>query len=116
MKETNPLETQLRSWQPRRPSGRLKRRLFGIPLIPRAGWIVGSLAPAAACLLMMGSLYKSQPMVSAVMPLNGLMAGSWSNAAYVVDGFADKQNHWTCVTFDSTNRSGLGSNMGSLRH
>jgi hypothetical protein len=116
MKETNPLETQLRSWQPRRPSARLKRRLFGIPLIPRAGWIVGSLAPAAACLLITGSIYTPRHKVFAVVPLNGFKAGSWSNAAYVVDGYADKQNHWASVTFDSTNRNGSGSTMGSFRH
>jgi hypothetical protein len=116
MKETNPLETQLRSWQPRRPSARLKRRLFGISLVPRAGWIVGSLAPAAVCLVMTMGMVNSHNVVPGVVPLNGLISGSWSNAAYVVDGFADKQNHWACVTFDSTNRSGSGSNMDSFRH
>lgn len=115
MKETNPLETQLRSWQPRRPSARLKRRLFGIPLVPRAGWIVGSLAPAAACLLITVSIYNPHR-ISTVVPLNDFIAGSWSNAAYVVDGYADKQNHWASVTFDSTNRNGSGSTMGSFRH
>jgi hypothetical protein len=90
--------------------------LFGIPLVPRAGWIVGSLAPAAACLLMTASIYNSQPGGAKVVPLNGFIAGSWSNAALVVDGFADKQNRWTCVTFDSTNRNRIGSNMDSLRH
>jgi hypothetical protein len=47
---------------------------------------------------------------------NELACSSWSNAAQVVDGFADKQNHWSCVTFDSTNRSGLGSTIDSFRH
>jgi hypothetical protein len=111
MNETNPLETQLRSWRPRRPSGRLKRRLFGISLLPRAGWIVGSLAPAAACLLMTFSIYNPRPIVSGVMPPNLC----WSNAASVVDSFADKQNHWECVTFDSTNRSISGSTIDSFR-
>jgi hypothetical protein len=102
----------LRSWRPRHPSARLKRRLFGISLIPRAGWIVGSLAPAAACLLLTFSIYNPRPIVSSAVPLNLC----WSNAAWVVDGFADKQNHWACVTFDSTNRSISGSSMGSFRH
>ena len=31
MSELNELEIQLRSWVPRRPSARLKRRLFGRP-------------------------------------------------------------------------------------
>ncbi len=47
-------------------------------------------------------------------PLPGLLASNWSQAALVQDGFADKQNHWMCVTINSTNRSGLGSTLGSF--
>jgi hypothetical protein len=111
MKEMNPLETQLRSWQPRRPSARLRRRLFGFSFAPRTGWVIGSLAPAAVCLLMTLGISNSHTIISG--PLN---ASTWSNADCVVDGFTDKQNHWACVTFDSTNRSGLGSTTGSFRH
>jgi hypothetical protein len=114
MKETNPLETQLRSWQPRRPSARLKRRLFGLSIAPGAAWIFGSLAPAAACALLTLSVWGSRNDMSVVTPLPGLMASNWNQAAFSLDGFADKQNHWVCVTFDSTNRSGLGSNRGSF--
>jgi hypothetical protein len=86
--------------------------LFGISLLPRAGWIVGLLAPAVACLLMTFSIYNPRPIVSSAMPLSLCR----SNTAYVVDGFADKQNHWAYVTFDSTNRSISGSTIDSLRH
>ena len=115
MKETNPLETQLRSWQPRRPSARLKRRLFGFSFGRGAGWIVGSLVPAAACILLTFSFFGARNGVSGITP-EALACSSWSNSAQVVDGFADKQNRWSFVTFDSTNRSGLGSTMDSFRH
>jgi len=115
MKEMKSLETQLRSWQPRQPSARLRRRLFGFSLNPRAGWMIGSLAPAAACLLMTVGIFNSRTVISHEADFDGL-ACSWSNAASVVDGFADKQNHWSCVTFDSTNRNGLGTTIGSFRH
>ncbi len=46
------LETQLRSWTPRRPSAGLERRLFGrVAAAPRASIQLGWLAPVTACLL-----------------------------------------------------------------
>ena len=111
----NPLETQLRSWHPRRPAARLKRRLFGISFAPGAAWALGTLAPAAACALLTLGIFDS-PSVVPGTPVHELVASNWTEAALVVDGFADKQNHWSSVTFDSTNHSGSGSIMGSLRH
>ena len=117
MKEMNPLEKQLRSWQPRRPSARLKRRLFGFSFAPGAAWIIGSLAPAAACLLLtLGFFDAHQRDPTAAYPAPMLVASNLSNTAFALDGFANKQNHWSSVTFDSTNRSGLGSTTGSFRH
>lgn len=111
----NPLEKQLHSWQPRRPSARLKRRLFGFSLAPRAAWIIGSLAPATACLLMTLGILGSHP-VTPYPPEHQLIASNWSQAPFVIDDFAAKQNHWSSVTFDSTNRSNLGSTIDSFRH
>lgn len=54
--------------------------------------------------------------VPAGAPLPGLLASNLSDRAFVLDGFADKQNCWSAVTFDSTNHSGLGSIMDSFRH
>jgi hypothetical protein len=73
------------------------------------------LAPAAACLLLTfgvlqahsGNPYPHGPV---------MVASNWSNATMVVDNFSDKQNHWSTVTFDSTNGSGFGSTNGSFRH
>jgi hypothetical protein len=110
----NSLETQLRSWRPRRPSARLKRRLFGMSLAPGAAWIVGSLAPAAACVLLTLGIFNSHNGLT-YPPMREMVTTDWSNAAFVVDSFADKQNHWNSVTFDSTNRSGFGSSISSFR-
>ncbi|HXC37174.1 MAG TPA: hypothetical protein VNV43_14955 [Candidatus Acidoferrales bacterium] len=116
MKETNPLETQLRSWRPRRPSSALRRRLFGISLVPRAAWFLGPLAPAAVCALLTLGILGSHGGLPAGSPLRVVLTNNLNGTAFALDGFANKQNSWTSVTFDSTNRSGLGSIMGSFRH
>ena len=52
MHETNPLEKQLQSWMPRRPSGKIARRLFApAPHVWCAVEVWNWLTPAAACLL-----------------------------------------------------------------
>lgn len=105
----------MHSWRPRRPSGRLKRRLFGFSFAPGAAWVVGSLAPATACLLLTFGILGARP--GNAYPHGPVqVAVNWSNANLIVDDFADKQNRWSSVTFDSTNRSGFGSTTGSLRH
>jgi hypothetical protein len=116
MKETNPLEAQLRSWQPRRPSARLKHRLFGISLAPRASWFIGPLAPAVVCAVLTMAVCSSRNGLPVVTHLPGpLLASNVDDSAFM-DGFANKQNCWSSVTFDSTNHSGLGSIMDSFRH
>jgi hypothetical protein len=118
MKETNPLEAQLGSWQPRRPSALLKRRLFGISLGRRASWFIGPLAPAAVCAVLTLAVCGSRNGLPAVAHLPGgtLLDSNVNDSAFMRDGFANKQNCWSSVTFDSTNRSGLGSIMDSFRH
>jgi hypothetical protein len=58
-------------------------------------------------------MWGSRSGMPSASPLPGLIASNWSQTAFT-DGFADKQNHWVLVTFDSTNRSGLGSTVGSF--
>jgi hypothetical protein len=95
---------------------RLRRRLFGFSFVRSAAWMVGSLAPAAACLLLTLVIFNSHNgvHVGTVRPM--MLASNLNEAAFMLDGFADKQNHWSSVTFDSTNRSGSGSITGSFRH
>ena len=61
MKEMNSLETQLRSWRPRRPSAGLERRLFATPVsrMPKMAWFVGWLVPATACALLTFLVFNS---------------------------------------------------------
>src|ERR1700722_19528714 len=115
MKEMNSLEKQLRSWQPRRPSAQLKRRLFGYSFAPGARWIIGSLVPAAACALLTLGFFCPPNGIRMAAPSPLMVASNLSNTAFELDGFANKQNHWSSVTFDSTNESGLGSTTGSFR-
>lgn len=114
MKETNSLETQLRSWRPRRPSARLKRRLFGFSFPAGTAWIAGSLAPATVCALLTAGILNMRGGVS-YRPAHELVASNLSDVAFTIDGFASPQNHWSSVTFDSTNRSGFGSNAPVFR-
>jgi hypothetical protein len=59
MKEMN-LETQLRSWEPRRPSAGIKRRLWPESRVePELGRLVRWLAPAVACGLLALAAFQS---------------------------------------------------------
>jgi hypothetical protein len=106
----------LRSWQPRRPSAGLKRRIFaGQPGPQTAAVFLGWLAPATACALFTLLVFNSG---------NGLPPGSGSHratmamimsnqnyAAYASDGPQNVQNRLSNVTFDSTNRGISASSM-----
>lgn len=112
----NSLERQLRSWRPRRPSAALRRHLFGAALAPRAAWFLGPLAPAAMCALLTIGIWGSHSVLPAGSQLPGVLASNLNETAFTQDGFANKENSWSLVTFNSTNRSGLGSIMGPFRH
>ena len=117
MNEMNLPETQLRSWQPRRPSAGLKRRIFSAPpAAPTAAAFLGWLAPVTACVLLTVLVFNSG---------NGLSVGSagrqttiamvlsnQSYAAYASDGSQNVQNHLASVTFDWTNRNASSSSIG----
>ena len=53
MDEMNPLEKQLQSWTPRRPSPKIARRLFGPAEKPLSRNAWNWLSPVAACALTM---------------------------------------------------------------
>ena len=104
MNEWNSLENQLRSWTPRSPSPRLKKRLFpeseqAVAESPcgfdgRWAW----LAPVMGCFLMLmvvSSSHNSQlGYLSAGRTTNWLetVARNQGYAAYIVDGFHSEQN------------------------
>ena len=119
MKEMNLLETQLRSWQPRRPSARLKRRLFAAPagVMPQMAWFLGWLAPATACALLTLSVFNSgNSLPSSSSRHEPMVAMMLSNryAAYVSGTFQPGHNDPPSVTFDRTNRSGSTSGLPSF--
>ena len=119
MKEMNLLETQLRSWQPRHPSARLKRRLFAAParVMPQMAWFLGWLAPATACALLTLSVFNSgNSLPSSSSRHEPMVAMMMSNryAAYVSGAFQSGQNDPPSVTYDRTNLSGSTSGMPSF--
>jgi len=110
-------ETQLRSWQPRRPSAGLKRRIFSArPVTPAPAAFLGWLAPVTACALLTllvfnpaSSLPGSSTSRAAMM---GMVLSNQNYAAYASDGSQNVQNRLASVTFDSTNR---GSSSSTIR-
>jgi hypothetical protein len=115
MKEMDTLESRLRSCQPRRPSDKLKRRLFAAPadFMPRAAWLIGSLAPATACVLLTFlALNPENPHeFFRHEPLTAMILSNQSYAAYASDNFKATENRLFSVTFDWTNHSGFTSSM-----
>jgi hypothetical protein len=115
MKEMNSLENRLRSWQPRRPSARLERRLFAAPfdLMPKMAWLVGSVVPAAACLLLTFSIFNSgNPGISMRHePMIGMILSNQNYAAYASGNFREGENNLSAVTFEWTNHSVSHSSM-----
>lgn len=119
MNEMNSLETQLPSWQPRRPSAGLKRRLFAGPisLMPRMAWFAGWLVPAAACALLTFSVFTSGNELGRSARPAPMMATLLSNQNYLSpapESFRQGQNNWLSVTFDLTNRSGATSALSAF--
>ena len=120
MKEMDSLETQLRSWQPRRPSAGLEQRLFATPisLMPKMAWFVGWLVPATACALLTFSVFTSGNGIpgqsSRPEPLVATMLSNKSFLAPAPESPWKGQNELSSVTFDWTNRSGSTSSMPSF--
>jgi hypothetical protein len=112
MKDLN--EKQLRSWQPRRPSATLKRRLFGLAgdqELATARWLWSCLAPTMACaLLALMALDREGIGLKPPTPI-ALIISSQNNAAFATGGAETKENHLAAITFDWTNDSIFRSSM-----
>jgi hypothetical protein len=110
MKEMNLPETQLRSWQPRRPSAWLKRRIFSArPGTPATAAFLGWLAPVTACALLTLLVFNSGNGLPVGTSNHGAMIAmvlsNQNYAAYASDGSQNVQNRLSSITFDWTNRS-----------
>jgi hypothetical protein len=119
MSELNELEMQLRSWVPRRPSARLKRRLFRQPTPaqePEASFRLSWMPPATAALLLLCVLFNqhsSQAISSAGS--NAMVAVAISNQSAVswLSGSFCEHNGLPNGTFEWTNGNGSSSGIGS---
>jgi hypothetical protein len=121
MNEMNSLETQLHSWQPRRPSAGLKRRLFAGPvnLMPKMAWFVGWLVPATACAVLTFSVFISGNELpgrsSRQAPLVATLLSNQNYLTPAPDSFRQGQNSLLSLTFDlTTNRSGPTSTISAF--
>jgi len=117
MNEMNLPETQLRSWQPRRPSAGLKRRIFSAPpTAPTAAAFLGWLVPATACVLFTLLVFNSGNGLSdgptGRKATIAMVLSNQSYAAFASDGSQNVQNRLYNVTFDWTNRSASSSSIG----
>jgi hypothetical protein len=122
----------LRSWTPRRPSGKLKQRIFEAPAGATAGaeaessgrWLRSGgwawLCPAVACLIVAVAMTERTPLAGPVNTgaTNALFASlalsnQLINAAQTNTATHD-HNHWHVATFVSTKGGRSLSSMGSL--
>lgn len=116
------METRLRSWTPRRPSAKLKARLFsgstaGAPVrAPSWNW----LAPATGCLLLLFVTFgrHGQGLNSLAgtgeSPVIALTLSNQSLAAYLPGSFPYEQNAVPADTFEWTNTSRSTSSIPSF--
>ncbi|MEJ0089835.1 MAG: hypothetical protein WDM80_08845 [Limisphaerales bacterium] len=76
-------------------------------------WLAGSLAPAAACLLLTLSTFDHTGRGVAVRsdPMIAMILSNQSFAAYAPDSFPKGENRLATVTFEWTNRSVSPSSM-----
>ena len=118
MKKMNTLETQLRSWTPRRPSSGLERRLFPTERLHLSiSRLITILTPAAACVLLTASMMRqsAQELMSNGNERATLVAMGMSNqnfAAYLPGTYQPTANR--VDTFEWTNRGYSNSSMDSF--
>jgi hypothetical protein len=120
LNELNELETQLRSWSPRRPSARIERQLFareagGTPMAGRFSfqW----LAPATALLMVLCMLFseRSNPSLASSGSGQWMVATIMSNqsaAPYLPGSFTRDANILSANSFEWTNGSRSPSSLG----
>jgi hypothetical protein len=117
MKETNELENQLNSWKPRRPSAKIKRRLFPTPharpeLVRMLNW----LAPATVCMLLALAAFRQENSLPVAAPhhepLIAMILSNQNAVVYLPGGSSQIEHNLLPGTVELTNRSGSGSIPG----
>ena len=111
-------EDQWRSWRPRRPSPKLKRRIFAHPSgAPQVVlWSLRCLAPSLTCLLLaIAALKQGSTVTNPNARRDWLLGMIGSNQiTYLPGNYQQEQNRCASVTFDWTNRSGSTSSISSF--
>jgi hypothetical protein len=76
-------------------------------------WWLGSLAPAAACLLLTLSIFSPGNPGNSLRhdPMVAMILSNQNYAAYAADNFREAQNNLSGVTFEWTNHSVSPSSM-----
>lgn len=114
--EMNLLENRLRSWQPRRPSPKVKRRLFGSTAQREAinlslRWI----APAAACLMLAIAILNQESAFSRGssprQPIVGVICSNFMYTNFLPGSRPQGHNSPAPVSFEWTNPGGFTSNI-----
>lgn len=113
MKETNLTENQLSSWQPRKPSAGLKRRLFAATnqATVASRWLWGALTPTMACLMMIMIMLNSSNTVIHPKPAMAMILSNDNGIFCDDDGSQASQNRVDNVTFDWTNHTVFNSSI-----
>ena len=113
----NTLENQLGSWKPRRPSAKIKRRLFPAPraraeLVRLSHW----LAPATVCLLVALAAYRQENGIllgpAHRDPSVATMLSNQNYVAYLAGGPSQIEHNVWSRTFEFTNSNGSALNGG----
>lgn len=123
----NSLEMQLRSWEPRRPSAELERRIFRSRAgrLPSLAEIVRWLAPVTACALLAITVASRQervpstassrpPSMMAMIPSNQSPAAILSDDLQFAASNCIAASNCSFGTFEWTNRSGSTSGASSF--
>jgi hypothetical protein len=112
----NWLEKQLESWEPRRPSAKIERRLF--PKRARAAELTRALAwfaPVAACMMLALAVVRQNNGVPAGTPrpeyLFAMILSNESCTGLLADSSAQAENRVMRASFDWTNRGSSGSSI-----
>jgi hypothetical protein len=72
----------------------------------KGAWLLGSLAPALACLvLVFANLSPGARSSVGQAQLVGMIVSNQNYAAYASDNFRETQNRLSSITFDWTNRN-----------
>jgi hypothetical protein len=119
------LETQLASWALRRPSARLKRRIFAAsPAVARPAHSFSWLAPATAALLVVGMLFNQRHCANLFGGSNSgslvaMILTNPSAAACLPASFESEQNGLPADTFDwtkNTQQVSAPASFGARQH